>query len=62
MCCNPPKSMPNQAARAKMLMEVAAKYLRARAPDGVIHYDDADCDSWCLADDLLTEAAGLGGA
>jgi hypothetical protein len=45
--------------RAAMLMRVAAAYIRKNAPNDVIHYDDADCDGRCLADDLESGASAL---
>ena len=45
--------------RAKELMKLAAKYIREHCPDGHTYYDDADCDGWCLADDIEAEAYGM---
>lgn len=43
-------------SRASYLMRVAAEYIRTHAPDGTVHYDEADCDGLCLSDDLIIEA------
>lgn len=45
-----------EPSRAKMLMLLAAEYIRKHAPDGTVHYDEADCDGSCLAEDLEIEA------
>lgn len=33
-------------------MRVAAAYLREHDTGDTVHYDGAECDGWCLADDL----------
>lgn len=43
-------------SRASYLMRIAAEYIRKHAPDGNVHYDEADCDGLCLSDDLIIEA------
>lgn len=48
--------VPTEPSRAKMLMLVAADYIRQHAPGHTVHYDEADCDGYCLADDLRIEA------
>ena len=46
-------------SRAQMLMLLAAKYIRKYAPDHAVHYDEADCEGSCLADDLEIEAENV---
>ena len=39
--------------RAVELMRLAAAYIKDSSDsDRIIRYDDADCDGYCLADDL----------
>jgi len=47
--------------RAQYLLVTVCDFLRGeKNPDGTIHYDDADCDDQCLADDCEAAAADLG--
>lgn len=46
--------------RATEMLLVAAKYIREHCPDQLIHYDDVDCDGFCVADDCESAAAALG--
>jgi hypothetical protein len=47
-------------ARALELMKLAVDRLRDEMPvDQTQHFDDADCDGFCLADDLESEAEEL---
>jgi hypothetical protein len=49
-----------ETERAAMLMKLAAKIIRELCPDAYpVHYDDADCDGLCLADDLEACAESL---
>lgn len=45
--------------RANAMLTLAAKVLRERAPAITVHYDEADCDGLCLAEDC--ELARLDG-
>ena len=45
--------------RAKEMLQIAANYIRQFYPDGVLHYDDADCDGYCIADDCEIAAESL---
>ena len=38
-------------ARAIEILRIAAKFIDKNCPDGVIFYDETDCDGICLADD-----------
>jgi hypothetical protein len=40
--------------RKRYLAIIAVRYLRENDGDTVM-YDDAECDGWCLADDLISE-------
>lgn len=44
--------------RAEYLMRVASKYIVTYCPDEVVFYDDAECDGFCLAEELFIEATG----
>ena len=44
---------PDEDRRDYMLL-VAAEYIRDNWPDGIIFYDDVDCDGYCVADDCLS--------
>lgn len=37
--------------RAILMLEVAAKYIKENCSDVIIHYDEADCDGGCIAED-----------
>jgi hypothetical protein len=54
-----PIKEPQDLSRATMLMRLAAQYIRTHAPFDTIHYDEADCDGSCLADDLDIEAGQI---
>lgn len=45
--------------RAIEMLRIAAKYIRDYYPDGIIHYDEAECDGYCVADDCESAADGL---
>jgi hypothetical protein len=47
--------------RAIYMLKVAAKYIRENHPDGKIHYDEADCDGSCVANDCEYAADELKG-
>lgn len=51
--------MEYNIARAKEMLQVAADYIRKHYPDGMIHYDGADCDGYCVADDCEIASASL---
>ena len=48
-----------EISRAREMLKVAAKYIRDYYPDGTIHYDENDCDGYCVADDCESAADGL---
>jgi len=33
------------------MLRVAAEYIREHCPDQTIHFDDTECDGYCVADD-----------
>jgi len=37
--------------RAILMLEVATKYIKENCSDAIIHYDEADCDGGCIAED-----------
>ena len=41
--------------RINYLLYVAAEYISEHCPDGSIFYDDAECDGYCLSDELMAE-------
>lgn len=45
--------------RKRMLVRQAIAFLKEHSgyvgQDSLLHYDEADCDGYCLADDLQTE-------
>ena len=51
--------MSEAQKRAVYLMRVTAKYLQDRFPHGTIFYDEAECDSLCLSEDLTIAADDL---
>ena len=52
--------MENKAvARAIEMLEVAANLIEQYAPESLAHYDGADCDGLCVADDCLDAADDL---
>ncbi len=56
MKAKPTMTMVGSENRAKFMLRVAAQYIRTFCPDETIHYDEADCDGYCVADDC--ESAG----
>ena len=46
--------------RKDYMLMVAAEYIREHCPEGIIFYDDADCDGYCVADDCEAVATDLG--
>lgn len=56
-----PDPSPSQKdiKRAALMLRVAAEYIRDYWPEEIIHYDDADCDGYCVADDCETMADAL---
>lgn len=43
--------------RAVEMLRIAARYIRETYPDGhTVHYDGADCDGFCIADDCESAA------
>ncbi len=47
--------------RAAEMLRIAAKYIEDNYDEGIIHYDGADCDGACVADDCRMAAADLDG-
>ncbi len=45
--------------RAIDMMRIAAEFIRDHAPSDTVFYDDAECDGYCLADDLESAAHDL---
>jgi len=41
--------------RPSYMLRVAARYIRDVWPEGYIHFDEAECDGYCLA--VVREAA-----
>lgn len=50
------KVRDEESGRAVLLMRLAAKMIASGDLSQLLHYDGADCDSYCLADDLQTSA------
>lgn len=45
---------PNEGeSRQSFMLRVAAEYIKQHYPDGMIYYDESDCDGYCVADDCL---------
>lgn len=44
------------SASAIEMLSVAARYIRDHCPDGLVYYNDADCDGYCVADDCEVAA------
>lgn len=42
--------LPGESRPAYML-RVAAAFIREHCPEGVIYFDEAECDGYCVADD-----------
>lgn len=53
--------MPTQEDidRAVEMLTIAAKIIRDHAPEAYAHYDEADCDGYCVADDCEIAAEQL---
>ncbi len=51
--------METNIERAIEMLRKAAKYIRDNDPEGIIHYDEADCDGYCVADDCEIAAEML---
>lgn len=45
--------------RARLMLRIAAQYIRENWDDGLIFYDEAECDGLCVADDCEAAAEGL---
>lgn len=45
--------------RAIYMLKVASEYIKRHAPDESIHYDEADCDGSCVAEDCMSAADEL---
>lgn len=45
--------------RAIEILKVASDFIRENASSAIVHYDDADCDGYCLADDCMSAVEGL---
>lgn len=52
-------SILTDADRAAQMLRIAAAYIREFCPDRMAHYDEADCDGYCVADDCETAALML---
>jgi len=51
--------MKNKIERAQEMLRIAAEYIRDFCPDELVHYDDSNCDVYCIADDCETAAEML---
>lgn len=49
----------NGEHRAVFMLRVAAAYIRDHYPDGMIRFDEAECDGYCVADDCEVAAEML---
>lgn len=49
---NRPDPQGANETRLVFLTRVLVAYMAEFEPDGLIHYDGADCDGQCLADDI----------
>lgn len=45
--------------RAMLMLKVAAKYIKESGTELEIHYDEADCDGHCVAEDCENAADAL---
>jgi hypothetical protein len=45
------RSQHKDEDRKDYMLLVAAEYIRENCPDGMIFYDDAECDGGCVSDD-----------
>lgn len=41
------------------MLGVAAEYILKHWPEGMVFYDEADCDGYCVAEDCKTAAEML---
>lgn len=46
--------------RAIEMLNVAAEYIEEHWPDGIIEYDEAACDGYCVSEDCKVAAEELG--
>lgn len=46
--------------RAIEMLLIAAQYIEEYYPDGMVHYDESDCDGFCVAEDCRTAAESIG--
>lgn len=53
--------MQSEIDRAIEMLNIASRYIRDKYPYGLIYYDEADCDGWCVADDCEGAAEMLKG-
>lgn len=51
--------MSEELNRAVVMLRVAMNYIRDNCDDGLIFYDDAECDGACVADDCEIAAGAL---
>lgn len=51
--------MDKASERASFMLRIAAIYIRKHCPDELYHYDEADCDGGCVADDCDAAAEEL---
>jgi len=48
-------------SRAHYMLRVAAAFIREHCPEGVIIFDEAECDGYCVANDCESAASELPG-
>ena len=46
----------NGEDRKSFMLRVAAEYITLHWPEGLVMYDGAECDGYCVADDCLSAA------
>ena len=46
-------------SRAHYMLRVAAAFIREHCPEGVIIFDEAECDGYCVANDCESAASEL---
>lgn len=51
--------MTEQEERAIEMLRIAADYIELNYPEGVVEYDEASCDGYCVAEDCRIAAEGL---
>lgn len=51
--------MDKASERASFMLRIAAIYIRKYCPDELYHYDEANCDGGCVADDCDAAAEEL---